>query len=85
MARLAFHRNSSIALRYIEATSGLCDDRGRHVRTAWASIENICGFLLLAWKPGFLSHAGLTELSTRQEDISKPATKKPRHYAHGFF
>jgi hypothetical protein len=28
MARLVFHRNSSIALRYIEATIGLFDDLG---------------------------------------------------------
>jgi len=28
MASLAPHRNSSIALRYIEATSGLFDDQG---------------------------------------------------------
>gem|GEM_PF-4826811 len=39
MASLAPHRNSSIALRYIEATIGLFDDRGLMTRLAHPSLQ----------------------------------------------
>jgi hypothetical protein len=61
-------------------TTAGCAEGASHVRTARASIEVIRGFLLLAWKLGFLSHAGLTELSTRLEGISKQAARWERWF-----
>ena len=45
------------------------------VRRVRASIEVVRGFLLLAWKLQFISHGGLTTLSTGLESISKQAAR----------
>ena len=45
------------------------------VRRVRASIEVVRGFLLLAWKLHFISHGGLTTMSTGLESISKQAAR----------
>ncbi|MBF8224476.1 four helix bundle protein [Halomonas sp. 328] len=46
-----------------------------HLKEVRAGLEVIRGYLLLAWKLRFLSHAAITELETRLEGISKQTAR----------
>lgn len=46
-----------------------------------AELEVVRGFVLLAWRLKFLSHAGVTELATRLEVVSKQAARWQQWFA----
>ncbi len=48
-----------------------------------AELEVVRGFVLLAWKLKFLSHGGVTVLSTRLEAVSKQAARWQQWFATG--
>ena len=62
------------------SASGLAEGAAQ-VRRVRASVEVMRGFLLLAWKLKFISHGGLTALSTCLESISKQAARWEQWFA----
>jgi hypothetical protein len=62
------------------SAAGLAEGAAQ-VRRVRASVEVMRGFLLLAWKLKFISHGGLTALSTCLESISKQAARWEQWFA----
>ena len=62
------------------SAAGLAEGAAQ-VRRVRASVEVMRGFLLLAWKLKFISHGGLTALSTCLESVSKQAARWEQWFA----